>query len=263
MEQYNPQDQHPVKEKNVYLLHLDGPRILILSALIIGLVTIAVLIGMKVSDGGQSEQVLAQNDALMEPGKNLQSRDLTDPLKDPLPDLQSQQSLAVSPQPLDGQLTHNGASTQPTVPQKSMGTDLPVSDPTHEVIQPSKTDPSKLDVKPTHPAKKGTAKKKHKAGKKSGDDVVEVSDGKIKSEGSSAHGFVLQVASYDKADSAKKEVKKLKDLSFDAYFDKKQVKGKDFYRVRIGPLASKDKALQMLDEIQQNPRYEESFVTQE
>ena len=66
-----------------------------------------------------------------------------------------------------------------------------------------------------------------------------------------------------KLSNRKKEVKKLKDLNYDAYFDKTQVKGKDFYRVRVGPLASKDKALQMLDEIQQNPRYEESFVTQE
>jgi DedD protein len=218
---------------------------------------------MKVSDGGQSEQVLAQNDALMEPGKSVPGRELTDPVKDPLPDLQSQQGLSVAPQPLDSQLAHNGSTTQPQIPQKSMGTDLPVSDPTHEVIQPSKTDTSKLDVKPTHPAKKGTPRKKHKPGKKSGDDVIEVSDGKVKSEGTAAHGFVLQVASYDKVDSAKKEVKKLKDLNYDAYFDKTQVKGKDFYRVRVGPLASKDKALQMLDEIQQNPRYEESFVTQE
>jgi hypothetical protein len=33
--------------------------------------------------------------------------------------------------------------------------------------------------------------------------------------------------------------------------------------VRIGPIATKDKALQMLDEIQENPRYEESFMTKE
>ncbi|HEY1405381.1 MAG TPA: SPOR domain-containing protein, partial [Spirochaetota bacterium] len=99
--------------------------------------------------------------------------------------------------------------------------------------------------------------------KKNKDDVVEVSDAKIKPEAHASHGFVLQVASYDKSDSAKSEVKKLKAMEFDAYYDKAQVKGKEFFRVRIGPIASKDKALQMLDEIQTNPRYEESFVTQE
>ncbi|HEY1406262.1 MAG TPA: hypothetical protein VF857_06620, partial [Spirochaetota bacterium] len=96
MEQFNQQENRPVKEKSVYLLHLDGPRILILSALVIGLITIAVLIGMKITEGGKSEEILAQNDSLMESPHSLPGGPETgEPSKEQLPDLQNAQSLPI------------------------------------------------------------------------------------------------------------------------------------------------------------------------
>ena len=62
--------------------------------------------------------------------------------------------------------------------------------------------------------------------------------------------YVLQVASFDKLDVAKKEVSTLKSMKYDAFMDKTSVKGKTFFRVRIGPVAMKDKALQMMNELQ-------------
>ncbi|MGL4369294.1 MAG: hypothetical protein ACRCUT_06440, partial [Spirochaetota bacterium] len=68
MEQFENQQPHNanVKEKSVYLLHLDGARILILSAITIGLLTVAFLIGMKISGEDRNEDILAQNEALID-----------------------------------------------------------------------------------------------------------------------------------------------------------------------------------------------------
>jgi DedD protein len=135
----------------------------------------------------------------------------------------------------------------------------------NEVV-PSKPVVKKEDDKSAKTAKVSSKKqlqKKSKSTKSEADDVVEVSSGKPKTDKKNQHGFFVQCASLDRIEKAKTEVQKLKELEYDAFFDKKELKGKDFYRVRIGPIATKDKALQMLEEIQQNSRYEESFIVHE
>lgn len=263
MEQFNQQENSPVKEKSVYLLHLDGPRILILSALIVGLITIAILVGMKITDGNKSDEILAQNDALVETPNNIPGApDAVDPSKEPIPDLQPVQNPSSQPAQPDQNIAQNNVTPLPSVnDSKKTESDILTGDSVHSVTPPSHS--SKKHSKKSIASKK-TKSKTHIAKKRNSDDVVEVSSGtKSKTESSSVHGFVLQVASYDKSESAKSEVKKLKEMDYDAFYDKTQVKGKDFFRVRIGPIATKEKALQMLDELQENPRYEESFMTKE
>ena len=75
--------------------------------------------------------------------------------------------------------------------------------------------------------------------------------------------YVLHVASFDKLVAAKKEVSALKSLKYDAFTDKTAIKGKTFFRVRIGPVAVKEKAIQMMNELQNNDRYAECFVVKE
>jgi cell division protein FtsN len=263
MEQFNQQENRSVKEKSVYLLHLDGPRILILSALIIGFITVAVLVGMKISEGGNGSEILAQNDSLMESQNTLPGgMDTTDPTKDPLLDLQSAQPGSQQQPGLEQTPGQKGLSSPlvATDPKKSEK-DLLAGDQPVNVV-PSVPD-SQKPVKKHHIAKKHDKKKQHVVRRKNKDEVVEVSDVKVKGETKDAHGFFIQLASYDRSDPAKKEVTKLKEMEYDAYFDKAKIKGKNFYRVRIGPIESKDAASQMLDEIQTDPRYEDSFLVQE
>ncbi|MGL4331794.1 MAG: SPOR domain-containing protein, partial [Bacteroidales bacterium] len=135
--------------------------------------------------------------------------------------------------------------------------DIMTAEESHVVIPPAK-EVAKIEKKS---AKKKSSRKEVASKKKKGS-VVEVSSG-VESVKRSRNGFMLQVASYDKMDVARKESEKLKAMDYDAFVDKTAIKGKTFYRVRIGPIAAKGKALEMLDEIQTNDRYSESYVTKE
>jgi cell division septation protein DedD len=268
MEQ-NFQLEPKVKEKSVYLLHLDGPRILILSAIVIGLLSVAFLVGMKLVGDDKIESVAAQSDSILDQQGSLPPLDSLDPAKAPLPDLQPPQTQPLQPaqvMPQDSVIPQSSSMAQ----QSSKKTDSDaLSNGSHEIIPASKKI-STSDAKKSSKSKTASNSKKSKKSKSSTKadkkNVVEVSDSKIKSDLAGkklVHGFFVQIASFDKADKAKNEVTKLKDLDYDAHYDKKEVKGKDFFRVRIGPIATKEKALDMLDEIQENTKYEDSFIIHE
>lgn len=273
MEQ-NLQQEPKVKEKSVYLLHLDGPRILILSAIVIGLLSVAFLVGMKFIGDDKSETVTAQNDSILDQQTPAAGVDALDPLKAPqLPDLEPQANAQQNAAPAQQALVPPQDSVIPQTSNLSQNTKKPEHDAlaggTHEVIPASKkvASTSKKKSKTAKTSTVASAKTKKattvKANKKN---IVEVSDtsaDKAKTDKKILHGFYVQLASFDKAEKAKSEVIKLKDLEYDAHYDKKEVKGKDYFRVRIGPIAAKEKALEVLDEVQENPRYEESFIVHE
>ena len=261
MEQFDQQQKNPnVKEKSMYLLHLDGARILILSAITIGLLTVAFLVGMKIT-GENGKDSLASQDILseqMQPGSNQVP---VDAQKSDLPDLSSQSDISSIP------------ATPSTGPVPSLP-DLPVAK-NNELQKTKDVSTAEEDHVVIPPARevakteKSSVKKSHKkadrreAGRKK-TNVVEVSsETPAKIEKHSKGMYVLQVASFDKLDVAKKEVSTLKSMKYDAFMDKTSVKGKTFFRVRIGPVAMKDKALQMMNELQSNDRYAECFVVKE
>ena len=260
MEQFeNPQPQKPpVKEKSIYLLHLDGARILILSAITIGLLTVAFLIGMKISNDGENQQSLVQNEALIDQTVGIPlDPNATDPSQGILPDAATaapaQNAISPNQQPALPDLS----SAKGNTPAASPASDIMTAEENHVVIPPAK------EVAKSEPKSlKKKAAKKEIASKKKKDTVVEVfSD--VRPAKKNRTGFVLQVASFDKVDVAKRESEKLKSYHYDSFVDKTILKGKSFYRVRIGPIASKEKALQMLDDLQSNDRYAESYVTKE
>jgi cell division septation protein DedD len=246
-----------VKEKSVYLLHLDGPRILILSAITIGLLTVAFLIGMKITGDTGKESLAVQNDALVDQNIAPQGQDAADSSKSSMPDLPTGNNAL----PQIG----NNTTTLPDLPL-TKNNDLPkvhdavTADDNHIVIPPAK-EVAKTEKIASKTTKKKTDKKDSVKKKK---EVVEVSSETVpKADKHFKSGYVLQVASYDKMDIAKKEVSALKDMNYDAFVDRSAVKGKNFFRVRIGPISSKDKAIQMLNDIQNNERYAESYVVKE
>lgn len=254
MEQYTQNETRPVKEKSVYLLHLDGPRILVLSALVIGLLTLAVLVGMKINNGAFFEKTVSQDENLLEQPQGIGDVDSLDPMKDSLSPVADAQNN------LQGTPDNQGLPQDPALADKSRTSPLPLDNSI--AIEP--------DVKPIKPAppvkkaakvaKKTTPKKTSVASAtKKNKDVQPVSYSETDST-AVLKGFVIQVASYDSLDKAKREVSLLKQDQYDAFYDKSKVDGRNYFRVRIGPLDTRDQALQMLDEIQQNTRYEDSYI---
>jgi cell division septation protein DedD len=75
--------------------------------------------------------------------------------------------------------------------------------------------------------------------------------------------FMIQIASYDEKFRAEQELLSLKDMNLKAHINRKKINGKDFFRLHVGPITSKDKALKMMNEIQENPRYGDSFLVRE
>ena len=264
MEQFdNQQPKNPaVKEKSVYLLHLDGARILILSAITIGLLTVAFLIGMKITGDTSKENISAQNDTLMDQSLPAQSSDSPDSSKAALPELPNAAAEPTSNTNALPSIPTNQLPDLPVAKNKEMLKihDSMAADESHIVIPPAKevAKTEKMALKKNH---KKTERRESLKKKK---EILEVSSEEPAKQDKHTKGmFMIQVASYDKIDVAKKEVSSLKSKNYDAFVDKSTVKGKSFFRVRIGPVAAKDKAIQMLDEIQSNQRYSESYVVKE
>ena len=262
MEQFEQQPKNAnVKEKSMYLLHLDGARILILSAITIGLLTVAFLVGMKIT-GDSSKDTLAASDSLSDQSLAVNSSDPIDSSKPELPDLAGQpanNSLSAAP----------SASTVPALPDLPVAKagenhktqDLMTADEDHVVIPPVKEVAKSEKTAVKKNSKKKTDKREAVKKRK---DIVEVSsETPAKSEKRVRGAYVLQVASFDRIEVAKKEASNLKSMNYDAFVDKTSVKGKNFFRVRIGPVAAKDKAIKMMNELQGNDRYSECFIVKE
>ena len=261
MEQFDQQQKNPnVKEKSMYLLHLDGARILILSAITIGLLTVAFLVGMKIT-GENGKDSLASQDILseqMQPGSNQIPADAP---KNDLPDLSAQSDISSIP----AAPTTGPAPSLPDLPvaknnEPQKTKDVLTAEEDHVVIPPAREVAKTEKVSAKKPHKKAD---RREAGRKKPNIVEVSSEAPAKNEKHSKGMYVLQVASFDRLDVAKKEVSSLKSMKYDAFMDKTSVKGKTFFRVRIGPVAMKDKAVQMMNELQSNDRYAECFVVKE
>ena len=82
MENFDHQHQENMKEKQFYLLHLDTPRIIIVSSVIIGLIVISFLMGMNFIGGDSSSQQIAANNSFksMDKNANLLDESIPSPL---------------------------------------------------------------------------------------------------------------------------------------------------------------------------------------
>lgn len=254
-----------VKEKSVYLLHLDTPRIIILTSAIIGLVVIAFLFGMNILKQGDStdSQITQNSNMLLDEGRSFDHAQKNFPEKDDsakgieekLPDFDSKLD---SKAPLKSKIDESG--------------DKIVSDfkePVPVIKDPERTDPKKKKNNKKSKAESEKVAKKSKKNekdrsvekdtKKSKDKVVEVADKKD----IERSGFSIQVASFDKKSKAQAEINSLKEMKYDSFIDDAKVDGKHYFRVRIGPISTKEKALKVLNELQEISRYESSFLVKE
>jgi len=120
-------------------------------------------------------------------------------------------------------------------------------------------------------AEQNNSKKLAAKDKKKNEEVRDHSNGKSKiyevsrdiSEKRSYDSYAVQVASYDTLSKAEHEKSLLKSRRFDAYIDKSQVNGKNYFRVRIGPVSSSKKAAELLNDVQSDSRYASSYMVKE
>jgi cell division protein FtsN len=283
---FNQQDQFqkPLKEKKVYLLHLDGARICILAALLIGIVTVTFLIGMKFTESeNQDNALLSKNDMLLQTPKNEGQKEIDD-LFDKA---EQEQSKTLESEASNTNLLLPEQNTDKTAASQEKtddATQTAAADKTPDILNshnvkqiiPAVKDAPRKVSKSSSKSKKHTANrtkpssKKVASRKKASKKVVAVSSG-VRSarkkipvySAPKRSGYFIQVASYDKSFKAQKEANRLKSMHFDAYIDNALVDGKQYYRVRIGPLASKQHALRMLNNMQDNPRYRASYMVYE
>lgn len=284
MEQFNIPHQK-VREKSVYVLNLDIARIILISAAVIGIIVVSFLLGMNFVKGGDGGKTLLTRNDIFDSQKEL------DMLKTNIPEAAAEDELS---KPLDDKMLgadkdikgiEGDRLEKVTTGEKSAGlkddsSDLLTRDNISETVIPEKdtkkkapaadlTDAKKLsrvdeDDTVYRPAKKQPVKSVSRKKKSAKSKVVEVSGGKIERGKTTGTGhYTIQVASFDKRTTAQSEMKLLKEKSYDAYIDESRVKGKQYFRVRIGPLSTKQKALGLLKSIQENERYQESYMVRD
>ena len=274
MEHFEP-NRAPVKEKSVYLLHLDAPRIIILSSVIVGLVIIAFLIGMnRSSDGPKAVADASQNSMLFSPEK-IPGIDTS---AIPAPPHTGEASALFSETPPASPL--DGASAQALIGDNtaekgsSKGADILTADNIETIIPPSLSKNTQPSEKKTAQAEKKVQKKKDtsrasakKSRKKEDTKVVEVSSRVSKPEKTSSKvirsGFSVQVGAFDTRTKAEKQLKELKAMHFETFIDKANVKGKSYYRVKVGPVPTRDEAVGLLKNVHRHPEYASSFMIKE
>ncbi len=284
MEQFNIPHQK-VREKSVYVLNLDIARIILISAAVVGIIVVSFLLGMNFVKGGDGGKTLLTRNDIFDSQKEL------DMLKTNIPDAAVEDEMS---KPLDDKLLgadkelrglesdklEKGMNGEKSAILKDDTSDLLTRDNISETVIPEKDARKKVPVADVsdlkklsrvddddladRPAKKQPVKSVSKKKKSTKSKVVEVSGGKLEQGRTAGSGhYTIQVASFDKRTTAQGEVKALKDKSYDAYIDESRVKGKQYFRVRIGPLSTKQKALGLLQSIQENERYRESYMVRD
>lgn len=287
MENFDPKP-NAVKEKNLYIVHLDTPRIIILSSVIIGIITAAFLFGMsfmKDDKPGSKEFGVS--------GMNFDDSKTSDMLGADIPPVPGEGVEGVygaaddkiaaidenknnSPVAEENRLPQNNDIATGKDPITHDKNDILTNENIKEIIPPAgnknktakKTETvAKQDKKYTKDNNKKIAAKDNKkieqrhdtSGSKSR--VYEVS--RDVDEKKSFDSYAVQVASYGTQSQAEHEKTLLKSKRFDAYIDKSVVNGKNYFRVRIGPVSSSKKAYDLLNDVQSDSRYAASYMVKE
>ena len=264
MEDFTDREEKRKKEKNVYLLQLDTPRIIIITSVVIGIIVISLLIGMNINKEGRMDDIFSQQESLNTLPDNKLKLDIFKNKEIPSP---LEEEMAIKRADIDsGSLLGRDdilkyrdiQKNNPSITEDEKNTtDILTNENIKDIIPP----PSKV-LKST--PKSSVKKKKKKSSKKIRRKrrTIEVASKRKKIVPSRANRdqYAMQVASFEKKSKALNQVENLERLRYDAHIEKAWVKGKKYYRVRIGPILSKRKAVEMLDDIHGLERYEESYI---
>ncbi|MBN2161056.1 MAG: SPOR domain-containing protein [Spirochaetes bacterium] len=289
MEEFNVPHQQ-VREKSVYLLHLDAARIILISAAVIGIVVVSFLLGMNFVKKGDSSPTMLTNNDIFDSQKELdllktnipgglEDDDLVRPVEEKLvaPDKDNKgiagdallpgiddasKSRSVDKSVIAGNETAD-VLTNENIKDPVAALPAPKAKPKRSRLETKNVSRSSGVDSVDRPSKKSSVKNNPVKKKRSRSSVVAVSDDLVERKDRSRGGYAIQVGSFDQRGSAQSAVRSLKDMNYDAHVDPTSVKGKLYFRVRIGPIASKRKALDLLKDIQNIDRYQESYMTRE
>lgn len=279
MDDFAAKEKKEIKEKNLYILHLDTPRILIISSVMIGLIIISVLIGINISsDKKMDNDAFSQEDTILnslitenksqnnplennsiEPSieKGIEQdnpgKDNPALLKDNLGNKENPENNPSLNRPA---LLSDNTIQKSVLPDNEMSSnsDILTHDNIESIIPPAR-EVKKVPSENNKYIKKSQKNKQKKT-------VVEVASKKedFSAPETNKTYYSIQVASFDKKTKAVSEIKNLEDLKYNAFLDKTRVNGKTFYQVRVGPIYSKKKACNLLDEISEDERYQDSYI---
>ena len=260
MENFDFNEKPVAKEKNVFLLHLDIPRIILICAVIIGIVVTTFLLGMNFSENKVvsntalvspdiPNDTLAQLDKGIDLGTLPQNPDFST-LDNPPDNLTDNLTRIEEPKTSTENVTNKEAN-----PGFSLANNDILSTQVINQKEMKKTTPVKTTSKKNTATIKNTVKKNK---------IVEVAQTEeIHSKNKAHRSWSIQVASYNTIFKAQKEAKYLHSMNYDAFVDKADISGKTYYRVKIGPILKEDKAIGMLQEIQSIDKYKESYIVKE
>lgn len=284
MENFDPKP-NAVKEKNLYIVHLDTPRIIIISSVVIGIIAAAFLFGMSfMKDDRPASKELTVS------GMNFNDNKTADMLGADIPPLPGEGleegNVEDKITSLDEKKENTPLKEESKLPQgneiasgkdeiRHDRSDVLTNENIREIIPPAGTknkpvkkaeNIAKQEKKTVAESKKIAVKDKKKIDEKrdvpgSKSRIYEVSR-EVPAK-KNFDSYAVQVASYDTLSRAEQEKSLLKSKRFDAYIDKSQVNGKNFFRVRIGPVSSSKKAYDLLAEVQSDSRYASSYMVKE
>ncbi|MCX8122580.1 MAG: SPOR domain-containing protein [Spirochaetes bacterium] len=255
MENFDFNERPVTREKNVFLLHLDVPRIILICAVLIGIIVTTFLLGMNFSEN----KVVSHNALVMPeiPGDTLaqldKGIDITNSTQNPdLPLIDNTTKMDMTPkvdEPTKLDINPKQDIADATMSKNNQSqTEQVIHDTVH-----------KENIVKNVPKKNVKAKATIKKNK-----VVEVAKtDETHLKHISQRSWSIQIASYNTLTKAQKEAKSLQTMKYDAYVDKADVSGKTYYRVKVGPILKEDKAISMLQEIQSIDKYKESYIVKE
>ncbi|PKL17661.1 MAG: hypothetical protein CVV49_09980 [Spirochaetae bacterium HGW-Spirochaetae-5] len=285
MENFDPKP-NAVKEKNLYIVHLDTPRIIILSSVVIGIITAAFLFGMsfmKEDKPGSKEFTIS--------GMNFDDSKTADMLGADIPPIPGEgfvegaaddKIAAVDENKNNTAIIDESSSTKSSeiaAGNAEIGhakSDILTNENIKEIIPPAGNKSkivSKTEKVVKHDKKIESSNTKKIAAKDNKKTDVKHDSSNSKSrvyevsrnvdEKKSYDSYAVQVASYGTLSQAEHEKALLKSKRFDAYIDKGVVNGKNYFRVRIGPVSSSKKAYDLLNDVQSDSRYAASYMVKE
>lgn len=241
MEQFNNQYEEEVKEKSIYLVHLDNARILILVSVFVGIIALSFLIGMKFS-GGPSDSIFPDSASQ----KEVLESQIESQKEDDLDALLAKEDSLDSLDSLDDELMKEDAVV---TPEKA------------ENIVPEKKESKPVVAKTTTPKKTATAEPKKKVVAVSVDNSTRSHVQQESQPVRSTKGFSIQIASFDTKNKAARESDTINRMNYDSFVATATVQGKTYYRVKIGPFANKSEAFATLENLQSTTRYKDSYIT--
>lgn len=274
-------DHRQGKEKNMYILHLDTPRIIIITSIFIGLIILSVLTGMNINRESREESDLFSNENALLKSLSMENETpasienesgvsaveqgiiISDPDKEhgisSAPSNISQAPAIEKPLLKDPLFEKPGLKTaEKEKPKSDILTSENIESILPAVKEAAREKPKRVVKKPDRkPAKKESVKKEK---------VVEVAvkkEQKFSPPAADKEYYAIQVASFDKKSRADNVVDDLEKKKFNAYITSGMVNGKNYYRVRIGPIFSKKKACRLLDEIHYDSEYRGSYMVKE